>query len=110
MIGLPLVVAAIVVGLCNAVRRLHDLGKTGWWVLGIGLLTVVIQAPAAVAGEAGVIFSLLAALISLGWTLWLGLAKGQAGENRFGPPPGQPLAPTAEDQLEGEEIHYSGED
>lgn len=51
-------------GLAVAVRRLHDLGKSGWMIL-VGLIPFV----------GGI------------WLLILMVTDGQAGENRFGPDP-----------------------
>lgn len=45
-------------------RRLHDMGKAGWW----GVL-------------------LLVPLLNIAVTLWLALGKGDAGANAFGAPP-----------------------
>ncbi|WP_170289128.1 DUF805 domain-containing protein [Massilia sp. YMA4] len=45
-------------------RRLHDLGKAGWW----GVL-------------------LLVPLLNIAVTLWLAIGKGDEGENAYGAPP-----------------------
>jgi uncharacterized membrane protein YhaH (DUF805 family) len=54
-------------GISSIVRRYHDLGKSGWWIL-IGLIP------------------------GIGW-IWelieCGFISGDKGENRFGPAPGQ---------------------
>ena len=96
--------------LAIAVKRLHDMGHTGWlaaipWVvnivgtiIGLGLIGVSAFAnasalhnedPAAIfalIGPALGLFCLLL-LVNLGFLLWIGLTEGQSGENRFGPNP-----------------------
>ncbi|HEY4029017.1 MAG TPA: DUF805 domain-containing protein [Caulobacteraceae bacterium] len=72
--------------------RLHDLGRTGWWQLGlyvIPLLALVL----AYAGQAPLILALgLALVVHMAFIAVLGAIPGQAEANRYGPPPGQPSA------------------
>ena len=98
--------------LAISVKRLHDMGKTGWlvaipWVastvfLIIGFFMVM---GAAIAGGVGAdyyennpaaLFAMmgpavgafvLAALVPLAFLLWIGLVEGDQGDNRFGPNP-----------------------
>lgn len=67
------------------VRRLHDLGRTGWWALAILLAplaaTLVLAPVAGLEIAAGV-----GMLIELALIVALGAIVGDAGENRFGPP------------------------
>ncbi|HLZ83219.1 MAG TPA: DUF805 domain-containing protein [Caulobacteraceae bacterium] len=87
-------------------RRLHDFGKTLWWAVGVVLLSLVpLVLLAAVEGasfrdlilQQGVDDSghrSLAYLAAIGcafliqhvFTVWLGLQKGDEGQNRFGMP------------------------
>jgi uncharacterized membrane protein YhaH (DUF805 family) len=71
-------------GCCLAARRLHDLGRSGWWT-GLILLLFLFAwpEPAGVAGwtARGVLATL---------ALWLALTPGQPRPNRFGPPLGSP--------------------
>ena len=93
-------------------RRLHDTGRTGLWAaLPIGLLFILVGGVIAFGGNdfantlralemgndqavsqssanlfLGV--ALAALIIQFGFTIWLGSIKGDARENRFGPPPG----------------------
>ncbi|HRJ65108.1 DUF805 domain-containing protein [Brevundimonas sp. UBA2416] len=110
IIGQIISLALIWPNLAIAVKRLHDMGKSGWlvvipWVacivggiaavsmMGVSILT---NASALEAGDPAAIIALLGpamgilaviGLICLGFLLWIGLAEGQSGENRYGPNP-----------------------
>ncbi len=56
--------AVLVPGLAVAVRRLHDIGKSGWMIL-IGLIP----------------------LIGAIWLIVLYVTEGEKGENQYGPDP-----------------------
>jgi len=89
MIGVrpPRIGEGLLIFLC--VPRLHDLGKSGWWVV-IPLsieLGAVIVAIAAFSGEEGYVLLGGAALIIAGFIVVLGLIPGQPRANRFGEPP-----------------------
>jgi uncharacterized membrane protein YhaH (DUF805 family) len=64
LLYLPVVAALGIPGLAVKVRRLHDIGLSGWWLL-IGFVPLI----------GGFI------------DLFFGLKAGDAGENRFGPNP-----------------------
>jgi uncharacterized membrane protein YhaH (DUF805 family) len=70
------------------VRRLHDVGRTGWWI-GLPMLSgFVVGILAPVAPLLGVIASLLLGALSFLCAVGLVLATlspGQPGPNRFGP-------------------------
>lgn len=109
-LGGLLAIVLIWPNLAISVKRLHDMGKSGWlvavpWVLnlivcigGVALMGLSVFAnlsgletedPAAimaVLGPALGLFGLLF-LISLGFLLWIGLSDGQPGDNRYGPNP-----------------------
>lgn len=71
------------------IMRLHDLGRTGKWVL----LVFAVQFAAAIAviaidASLHPIGLALVTLASLAFTIWLGSLKGQPHANQYGQPPG----------------------
>jgi uncharacterized membrane protein YhaH (DUF805 family) len=110
LLGGLISLALIWPNLAITVKRLHDMGKSGWlaaipWVVnivagGFAFATVGISAivnsaalereePAAILALLGPIFGILALLtvVNLGFLLWIGVTDSQAGDNRFGPSP-----------------------
>ncbi len=109
LFGTLLSIALIWPNLAISVKRLHDMGHTGWlvaipWVAGIaGIIAAFMSAgvaaltagymntddPAAVLAIIGPMFGILAivGLIQIGFLLWIGISEGQKGDNRFGPNP-----------------------
>lgn len=110
LIGGLISLALIWPNLAIAVKRLHDMGKSGWlvvipWVAGIvgviaAIATVGVSAlanaaaleagdPIAILALLGPVMGILAVvgLICLGFLLWIGLSEGQPGDNRHGPNP-----------------------
>jgi uncharacterized membrane protein YhaH (DUF805 family) len=98
MFGAALIayIPIIYVGVINAIKRLHDRNKTGWWVLlfygaplVLPLIAVII--PGGTDTSLGL---LLLQLVSLGISIWaiveLGCLRGTIGQNKYGP---DPLAP-----------------
>lgn len=83
--------ACLVVGLSVAVRRLHDRGKTGWWLLPMYLPLILVSALGALVqaspGEPNVVFSALTLPFSIWILVELGCLRGTVGPNRFGPDP-----------------------
>jgi uncharacterized membrane protein YhaH (DUF805 family) len=93
--------------LAIAVKRLHDMGQSGWlvaipWVVSVvGTIAAFSMigstafpaldegdplAIMALLGPALGLFGLLM-LVNLGFLLWIGLSDGRSGDNRFGPNP-----------------------
>lgn len=112
-LGWLLSIALIWPNLAIGVKRLHDMGHTGWlilipWVVStVGLIvgismigfSAVMNAaaldqgdPVAILGLIGPVFGIFALLllVNLGFLLWIGLTDSQAGANRFGPNPKTP--------------------
>lgn len=104
--------ALVLPGASISVRRLHDMGHTGWLasapVAGMAMLSVVglvvgaFSASSALGGSipaagalllAGPMFLVasMIALLNLAFILWLGLAPGRSGDNRFGTDPRRAL-------------------
>ncbi|HEX4709381.1 DUF805 domain-containing protein [Phenylobacterium sp.] len=98
LIIIPLWLAFFVASIANAARRLHDRGKSAWWLLLFYLLPMVLSLPADLAkfGPADD-FQLAAsalAVLGLPFSLWglvvMGFLKGTTGPNKYGD---DPLAP-----------------
>ena len=72
------------------VRRLHDMGHTGWLVLVPAALTVVAMGIWAerisLGAQLDVVVPLAALVVFLGFALWGCIARGQTETNAFGPP------------------------
>ncbi len=109
-VGILISIALIWPNLAIAVKRLHDMGKSGWlvvipWVVSIvgGIAAVSVMGVSALSnasaledGDPAAIMALLGptmgifavvTLICLGFLLWIGLSEGQSGDNRYGPNP-----------------------
>jgi uncharacterized membrane protein YhaH (DUF805 family) len=77
----------VLVILC--VPRLHDIGRSGWFMVG----PLVFEVVGAVLGftllPAGVAMSAMVGvtLVIIGLVIWLGTIPGQPAANRFGEPP-----------------------
>jgi len=99
LLFLPVVAAFVWIYAANGVRRLHDRGKTGLWLVvfwGVpGLLGQM--AKEIEKDQQLLLLGLLLGLISLGLSIWalveIGFLGGQSGPNRFGD---NPLMPTSE--------------
>lgn len=95
VIGGLALLAALWVAVATAIRRLHDRGKSAWWLIPmyVPLVLLSLLATAAQGGgepEAGAGFSVLSMPFSLWILIELGFLRGSRGENKFGP---DPLAP-----------------
>lgn len=83
-----------------AIKRLHDLGYSGWWVPGsiLALFTWMLIASfvcfltlgssvARVGSPEFLVYAAAAMVWPIAATIWLHFAKGQEGPNRYGPEP-----------------------
>jgi uncharacterized membrane protein YhaH (DUF805 family) len=91
-----LLVPIIVAGTCFCVRRLHDRGRSGWWIVAFALGPYLLETAAHVlASQAGALLTVLVALpLVLGALVlaiwgWIetGFRRGTRGPNAFGPEP-----------------------
>jgi uncharacterized membrane protein YhaH (DUF805 family) len=111
IVGALLSLALIAPSSAISVRRLHDMGHTGWLALApvagmvvtgvVGLVFGALSSGAALGGDAAAAVGVLAlagpaflitglvALLNLAFVLWVGLVPGIVGDNRFGPDPRQ---------------------
>ncbi len=117
ILGFIISLGLIWVGIAVYGKRLHDAGKTAWlhaipWAVSIVLMTIgAVMAGGAVlaammgggddvdvaamlagAGAASLFF-LLSFVVWIAYTIWVGLLKGDAGDNRFGPASGAAQTP-----------------
>jgi len=71
------------------VPRLHDIGRSGWIILGvIAAEFAIVIAAALLSGGEGVFIGAGIAVIAIGLlTIWLGCIPGQPHDNKWGPPP-----------------------
>lgn len=109
-IGFLIGLALIWPNLAITVKRLHDMGLSGWlaavpyvanivgFIAAAGMIGVQAVAnasaiesedPAAIMALIAPAFGVLALLVvvNLGFLLWVGLVDSQAGDNRYGPNP-----------------------
>lgn len=109
-IGALISIALIWPNLAITVKRLHDMGQSGWLAavpIVAGLVGVIgvfatvgtsmmmnyaaleNEDPAAVMAMMGPALGIfgIVCLIQLGFLIWIGVSEGQRGDNRFGPNP-----------------------
>ena len=106
LIGIVLLWPHLAIG----VKRLHDMGKSGWLiaipyaVMFIGFIFAVVQIgfsafanmeaieaedPAVIISTFGPAFGIIGLtwIVGIAFWLWIGIGEGQRGDNRFGPNP-----------------------
>ena len=94
LVALLSIAPMAVVQVATAFRRLHDRGKSAWWLLAfyVGPLATdaYVQDPSASSHIPAPALA-LAALLALALLLWgfveIGFLRGASGPNRFGPAP-----------------------
>ena len=94
-IPLAFIVPVIIAGISVGVRRLHDRGKSAWWLavftLGPPALIAPFQLFARATSTNLMLVLALLSLLGLALAVWawieIGLLRGQKGSNRYGPDP-----------------------
>jgi uncharacterized membrane protein YhaH (DUF805 family) len=98
MAFLPLLLCVVIAMLANGARRLHDRGKSSWWLLlfmGVPGLLSIFAALGVVAGGSREVADFINALglpLSIWWLIEMGCLKGAAGPNEYGEDPLQPAS------------------
>ena len=75
------------IGLALGAKRLHDRGKSAWWLVVFYVVPGILSGVSSQIGMAGVVLG----LVSFGVSIWafveLGCLRGTRGPNRYGPDP-----------------------
>ena len=83
--------AATWISLATSVKRLHDLGASGWWIIPLYLASTagsaISNAAPAGDGPEGLALTVVGLVLTFGPIIYLGAVPGQSGDNRFGPDP-----------------------
>lgn len=99
-LGSLFTLATLIPGIAVSVRRLHDINRTGWWILPLYVLLIPMMffffsASASVGSAASGVtpmLSVIFALAFLGFAILLlvwACTNGTAGPNKYGPDPKQ---------------------
>lgn len=99
IVFIALWLALVIAGLANGARRLHDRGKSAWWLLVFLGVPVLFSLPGEILksdpSEGARSLGALIALLGLPFSIWgfvvMGCLKGTAGPNKYGDDPLQPL-------------------
>lgn len=90
LVAIPLFISTLAI----TVKRLHDRGKSAWWVLLFYVLPIVLSGIKEVlAAQGGGAFAaaMIVATIGVVVSIWafveLGCLRGTRGDNRYGPDP-----------------------
>jgi uncharacterized membrane protein YhaH (DUF805 family) len=86
-LGVALLVGSFALSLCNSIKRIHDIGYSGWWVAPFYLVSLMMSLIPAIGGGFGLICLIL-----------LGTLPGTQGTNKFGDPPSPAPGQVAEEQ------------
>lgn len=81
-------IAMAVAGVFVGIKRLHDRGKSGWWLLVFMFAPSILTMIGFMLGTViGTIFSLASLAIVVWSIVELGCLKGDSGANQYGPDP-----------------------
>ena len=86
--------ATFIPGMAVTVRRLHDIGKSGWWLVGLFFLVIVaaVMVATATLGSganaiyAPIIVGLIFIAVAIVWLVFM-CTDSQPGANKWGPNP-----------------------
>jgi len=88
--GWTIFAAALIPGIGGAIRRLHDLGRSGWWYP-VLVLPVAGFVSASISNEEiisdGEMAGVLLTMVTFPLLLYWFMQRGTIGDNRFGPDP-----------------------
>lgn len=93
LIAIALLVAGTWSGFATGVKRLHDRGKSGWWILLFWLGPSLGGGSTSAMQDGGgtsVVLSLIGAAIAIWGFVELGCLRGTRGPNQYGPDPLEP--------------------
>lgn len=84
-----LTIGGLVASFFNHVKRLHDVGLSGWWLLlGVVLMTPIELLRIADSADVKLFGETVQLVVSVGLLILFGSVPGQRRPNRFGEPPG----------------------
>lgn len=72
--------------ICVAIRRLHDLNRSGWWILPLETGTTIAFITSENSLNGGLVSS-IACVISIAWVIVCGALDGTSGDNDYGSDP-----------------------
>lgn len=94
IIAMPFSLAANIAQWALVARRLHDLGRSGWWqvpAMALGMaavLQVVSMGQSGIEARPDIAAAMLGAMfLSMAFVVVIGVVRGDPGPNRWGPPP-----------------------
>jgi uncharacterized membrane protein YhaH (DUF805 family) len=102
IVVLPIMLAAFAIGIFNAVKRMHDMGRSGWWLAPIFLVLVVFALPSELArysddADFAAAAGALSRICNLIYLIAMGAIPGTHGSNKYGDQPSRPVREVADE-------------